>query len=133
MAEDIVMTAAAIGGMIIALLWRGILPYIMKRKEAEELGQPVPSFGTAYMATFIISTVGGLISVMMVVSELEAKLMGVTSIMSAASIGLTFTYTFLSGLNNAIELQTTKIMAAKFGLIKTPQQQIKEKSQQESS
>ena len=123
MAEDLVMTGAALGGVIIALVWRGILPYLMKRKEAEELGQPIPSFGTAYITTFILSTVGGLISVMMVVSELEARLVGVASVMSAAMIGLTFTFTILSGLNTFIDLKTTKIMAMKLGFIKTPQQQ----------
>ena len=123
MAEEVIMTGAAIGGMIIALIWRGILPYLMKRKEAEELGQPIPSFGTAYMTTFIISIVGGLISVMMVVSELESQLVGVTSIMTAASIGLTFTFTILSGLNTFIDLKTDKIIAAKLGIIKTEEQQ----------
>lgn len=127
MSEEAIMTGAALGGMLIGLLWRGIVPYLMKRKEAEELGQPIPSFATEYMATFIISIVGGLISVMMVVSELEAQLVGVTSIMSAASIGLTFTFTILSGLNTFIDLKTTKIMAAKFGIIKTPSQQVMEK------
>jgi hypothetical protein len=123
MAEDLVMTGAALGGVIIALVWRGILPYLMKRKEAEELGQPIPPFGTAYITTFILSTVGGLIAVMMVVSELEARLVGVASIMSAAMIGLTFTFTILSGLNTFVDLKTTKIMAMKLGFIKTPQQQ----------
>ena len=126
--ENLVMTGAAIGGVIIALVWRGILPYLMKRKEAEELGQPIPAFGTAYITTFILSTVGGLISVMMVVSELEARLVGVASVMSAAMIGLTFTFTILSGLNTFIDLKTTKIMAMKLGFIKTPEQQMKEKS-----
>ena len=129
MAEDLVMTGAALDGVIIALVWRGILPYLMKRKEAEELGQPIPAFGTAYITTFILSTVGGLISVMMVVAELEAKLVGVASVMSAAMIGLTFTFTILSGLNTFIDLKTIQIMAMKLGFIKTPaeQQQIKEK------
>jgi p-aminobenzoyl-glutamate transporter AbgT len=120
------MTGAALGGMLIALVWRGILPYLMKRKEAEELGQPIPSFSTAYMATFIISIIGGLVSVMMVVSELEARLVGVTSIMSSASIGLTFTFTILSGLNTIIDLKTDKIIAAKLGIIKTDEQQAEE-------
>src|SRR5687768_14746854 len=132
MSEELAMTGAAIGGVIIALVWRGILPYLMKRKEAEELGQPIPQFGIAYITTFIISTVGGLISVLMVVSELEAKLVGVSSIMSATMIGLTFTFTILSGLNTFIDLKTTKIMAAKLGLIKTEEQQIAEKSKQSS-
>lgn len=129
MAEDLIMTGAALGGVTIALVWRGILPYLMKRKEAEELGQPIPSFGVAYITTFIISLVGGLISVMMVVSELEARLVGVGSIMSAASIGLTFTFTILSGLNTMVDLKADKIMAIKLGFIKPEDQQIKEKQQ----
>ena len=128
MSEELAMTGAALGGVIIALVWRGILPYLMKRKEAEELGQPIPPFGIAYITTFIISTVGGLISVLMVVSELEAKLVGVSSIMSATMIGLTFTFTILSGLNTFVDLKGTQIMAMKLGLIKTPEQQLKEKS-----
>jgi sensor histidine kinase YesM len=127
MAEDLIMTGAALGGVIIALVWRGILPYLMKRKEAEELGQSIPPFGVAYITTFTISLVGGIISVMMVVSELEARLVGVGSIMSAASIGLTFTFTILSGLNTFVDLKTDKIIAAKLGFIKTEDQQMAEK------
>jgi len=131
MAEDLVMTGAALGGVIIALVWRGILPYLVKRKEAEELGLPIPPFGVAYMTTFLISTVGGLISVLMVVSELEARLAGVGSIMSAASIGLTFTFTILSGLNTMVDLRTDKIIAAKLGIIKTEEQQEQEQKQKQ--
>jgi hypothetical protein len=126
------MTGAALGGVIIALVWRGILPYLMKRKEAEELGLPIPSFGLAYITTFIISLVGGIISVLMVVSELEARLVGVGSIMSAASIGLTFTFTILSGLNTMVDLRTDKIIAAKLGIIKTEEQQEQEQQKQKS-
>jgi hypothetical protein len=132
MAEELVMTGAALGGVIIALVWRGILPYLMKRKEAEELGLPIPSFGLAYITTFIISLVGGIISVLMVVSELEARLVGVGSIMSAASIGLTFTFTILSGLNTMVDLRTDKIIAAKLGIIKTEEQQEQEQQKQKS-
>jgi hypothetical protein len=126
------MTGAALGGVTIALVWRGILPYLMKRKEAEELGQPIPGFGVAYITTFIISLVGGLISVMMVVSELEARLVGVGSIMSAASIGLTFTFTILSGLNTFVDLKADKIVMAKLGIIKTEDQQVAEKTKKPS-
>jgi hypothetical protein len=132
MAEDLIMTGAALGGVTIALVWRGILPYLMKRKEAEELGQPIPGFGVAYITTFIISLVGGLISVMMVVSELEARLVGVGSIMSAASIGLTFTFTILSGLNTFVDLKADKIVMAKLGIIKTEDQQVAEKTKKPS-
>jgi flagellar motor component MotA len=130
MAEELVMSIAALGGVLIALVWRGILPYLMKRKEAEELGQPIPAFGTAYITTFIISAVGGLISVLMVVSELEAKLAGVSSIMSATMIGLTFTFTILSGLNTFVDLKADKILLAKFKIIKTEEQQIAEREKQ---
>ena len=110
---DISITGAAIAGMIIALLWRGIVPYLIKRKEAEETGQKPPSFATSYMATFIISMVGGFIAVMMTVSELETKLIGVTSVMSAAAIGLTFTYTFITGLNTIVDLNAKNISLTK--------------------
>lgn len=133
MSEELAMTGAALGGVIIALVWRGILPYLMKRKEAEELGQPIPPFGIAYITTFIISTVGGLISVLMVVSELEAKLVGVSSIMSATMIGLTFTFTILSGLNTFVDLKADKIVAAKLRIIKTEEQQVAEKEKQSKS
>ena len=101
------ITGAAIAGMVIALVWRGIVPYLLKRKEAEENGKPIPSFSTTYITTFIISVIGGLVSVMMVVNELEMKLIGITSVMTAAAIGLTFTYTFLSGFNTLVDLKTT--------------------------
>lgn len=105
---DFAITGSAIAGMIIALVWRGIVPYLLKRKEAEENGKPIPSFSTTYMTTFIISVIGGLVSIMMVVNELEIKLVGVTSVMTAAAIGLTFTYTFLSGFNTLVDLKTSK-------------------------
>ena len=123
---DIAVTGAAIVGMIIALLWRGITPYLIKRKEAEETGQPIPPFSVAYMTTFGISIMGGLISVMMVITELEVKLTGITSIMSAAAIGLTFTYTFLNGLNTVIDLKKDQILYAKLGFRKTRAQRIAE-------
>jgi heme/copper-type cytochrome/quinol oxidase subunit 4 len=104
---DIAITGAAIAGMIIALVWRGIVPYLLKRKEAEENGKPIPSFSTTYLTTFIISVIGGLVSVMMVINELEVKLVGITSVMTAAAIGLTFTYTFLSGFNTLVDLKTS--------------------------
>lgn len=106
--EDLAISGAAIAGMIIALLWRGIVPYLIKRKEAEENGKPIPTFSTTYLTTFIISIIGGLISVMMVINELEVKLVGITSIMTAAGIGLTFTYTFLSGFNTLVDLKSSK-------------------------
>ena len=143
MATDITITGAAMAGMMIALLWRGIVPYLIKRKEAEDTGQKPPSFSTSYMATFIISMVGGFISVMMTVSELETKLIGVTSVMSAAAIGLTFTYTFISGLNTIVNLGSKNIQLTrqlnifKFGTPFAPKaekqiEKIKEQEQQSS-
>lgn len=107
MTTDISITGAAIAGMVIALVWRGIVPYLLKRKEAEENGKPIPNFSTTYITTFIISVIGGLVSIMMVVNELEIKLVGITSVMTAAAIGLTFTYTFLSGFNTLVDLKTS--------------------------
>lgn len=112
MTTDISITGAAIAGMIIALVWRGIVPYLLKRKEAEENGKPIPSFSTTYMTTFIISVIGGVVSIMMVVNELEIKLVGITSVMTAAAIGLTFTYTFLSGFNTLVDLKTSNTALA---------------------
>lgn len=108
MTADPAITGAALAGMIIALAWRGIVPYLMKRKEAEENGKPIPSFSTTYLTTFIISIMGGLISIMMVMHELEMKLVGISSVMTAAAIGLTFTYTFLNGFNTLVDLKSSK-------------------------
>ena len=121
---DLAVTGAALVGMAISLIWRGITPYLIKRKEAEETGQPIPPFSVAYMTTFGISIMGGLISVMMVITELEVKLTGITSIMSAAAIGLTFTYTFLNGLNTVVDLKKDEILYAKLGFRKTREQRI---------
>jgi uncharacterized membrane protein len=107
LSSDPIIIGASLAGMIIALVWRGIVPYLLKRKEAEENQKPIPSFSTTYLTTFIISIIGGLISIMMVGNELEMKLIGVTSVMTAAGIGLTFTYTILSGFNTLIDLKTS--------------------------
>jgi hypothetical protein len=109
MATDPLIIGAAIAGMIIALVWRGIVPYLLKRKEAEENNKPIPSFSTTYLTTFIVSIIGGFVSIMTVSNELELQLSGVTSVMTAAAIGTTFTYTFLSGLNTLVDLKTSKI------------------------
>lgn len=108
MAEGII-TGAAFAGMLAAIMWLGILPYLLKRREAEQTGQPIPSFSTSYMTTMLISSIGGFISVMMAISELELKLVGVTSILTAASIGFSFTYTILSLGNRMVDLKYDKI------------------------
>jgi len=109
MSSDPAIIGASIAGMIIALVWRGIIPYLLKRKEAEENGKPIPGFSTTYMTTFIISIVGGLVSIMLVGNEIELKLQGVTSVFTAAAIGATFTYTFISGFNSLVDLKSNKI------------------------
>jgi len=46
---------------------------------------------------------------MMAVSELELKLIGITSVMTAASIGFSFTYSILSVSNTVVDLRYDKI------------------------
>src|SRR5688500_19815353 len=60
---DIAIVAAGYAGLAGALLWRGLLPYLLERKKAEQAGLSMPSFSTTYMTTMIISTVAGFISV----------------------------------------------------------------------
>jgi hypothetical protein len=50
--------------------------------------------------------------------------------MSATMIGLTFTFTILSGLNTFVDLKADKILLAKFKIIKTEEQQIAEAEKQ---
>lgn len=109
MTTDPAIIGASIAGMAIALVWRGIVPYLMKRKEAEENGKPIPSFSTTYLTTFIISIIGGLVSIMLVGNELEMKLEGVQSVFTAMAIGGTFTYTLISGFNSLVDLKSSKI------------------------
>lgn len=109
MAADPTILGAAIIGMIIALVWRGIVPYLMKRKEAEENNRPIPSFSTTYLTTFIISIVGGMVSIMFVGDKFDAQLEGVESVFTAMAIGGSFTFTLLSGLNSIIDLKSSKI------------------------
>jgi hypothetical protein len=106
---DPAILGAALVGMIIALVWRGIVPYLMKRKEAEENGKPIPSFSATYMTTFIVSIIGGIVSVMLVGDEFDARIEGAKSVFSAMAIGGTFTFTLLSGLNSLIDLKSSKI------------------------
>jgi hypothetical protein len=61
------------------------------------------------LTTFIISVVGGLVAIMMAVSELELKLIGITSVMTAASIGFSFTYSILSVSNTVVDFRYDKI------------------------
>lgn len=109
MATEPAIIGAAVAGLSIALLYRGILPYLLKVREAEQSGQPAPSFSKSYLTTFIISVVGGLVAIMMAVSELELKLVGITSVMTAASLGFSFTYSILSVSNSMVDLRYDKI------------------------
>jgi hypothetical protein len=104
-----VITVAAFAGMIGALLWLGLLPYLLKRREAEQNGQPIPSFSTSYLTSLIISSVGGFVSIVMVIGELENSLVGVTSVLTAAGIGFSFTYSILSISNRLVDLKYDKI------------------------
>ncbi|MGE5661477.1 MAG: hypothetical protein ACM3X1_04445 [Ignavibacteriales bacterium] len=109
MATEPAIIGAAVSGLAIALLYRGILPYLLKCREAEQSGEPAPSFSKSYLTTFVISVVGGLVAIMMAVSELELKLIGISSVMTAASVGFSFTYSILSVSNNVVDLRYDKI------------------------
>jgi hypothetical protein len=106
---DPIMIGAAIAGMVIALVWRGIIPYLLKRKEAEENGQKAPSFSTTYMTSFLISIVGGIVAIMLVGDQFDAQVENAKGVFGAMAIGGTFTYTILSGFNSLIDLKSNKI------------------------
>ena len=111
---ETMIVGAAIAGLVIALLLRGILPYLLKRKEAEENGQPIPSFATSYMTTFIISIIVGVMGIMVSISELESRLVGVASIMTSVAIGFTFTYSTLELSNRFVDVKTDQIVLNAF-------------------
>jgi hypothetical protein len=102
---DIAINLAGYGGMIAALLWLGIVPYLQKRKEAEMAGGDPPSFAGAYLTNFVIATITGFISVTMAIEGLESKLIGLQSIGVAAGMGFAFTYTVLGIANTRTELK----------------------------
>ena len=108
------MIGAAIAGLVVALLLRGMLPYLLKRKEAEENGQPIPNFATSYMTTFIIATITGVMGIMVSIGELESRLVGVASIMTAAAIGFTFTFSTLELSNRFVDIKTDQIVLKAF-------------------
>lgn len=95
------ITAAGIFGVIGALLWLGILPYLLARRKAELNGEQLPSFSRTYLTSMVISSIGGFISVFIVITELEKALASATTIISAASLGFAYTYTIL-GISNTI-------------------------------
>ena len=125
MAENTIILGASIAGLVVALLLRGILPYLLKRKEAEENGQPIPAFATSYMTTFIISIIVGVMGIMVSIAELETRLVGVASIMTAVAIGFTFTYSTLELSNRFVDVKTDQIVlnAFKNKFQKEPSQQ----------
>lgn len=102
---DIFINAAGYGGMIGALLWLGIVPYLQKRKEAEQSGEPIPTFAGAYLTNFVIAVITGFISVTMAIEGLESKLIGIESIGIAAGMGFAFTYTVLGIANTRTDLK----------------------------
>lgn len=110
---DPFITTAGIAGVIAALLWLGIMPYLQARKQAELNNQPIPSFAGVYMTSMLISSIGGFISVFIVINELEKTLASATTILSAASLGFSFTYTILGISNSIIDLRTEKTQLKK--------------------
>jgi hypothetical protein len=102
---DNVIIAAGYAGLIGALLWRGLLPYLLERQRAEQNGLPPPKFSSTYMTTMIISTVAGFISVSMAIGEFEKSIASSTSIMTAAGVGFAFTYTVLGISNEMVDLR----------------------------
>lgn len=133
---DPIIQVAAFTGLVTALLLRGILPYLLKRKEAEQNGQPIPSFSTTYMTTFIISIITGVMGIMVTINELEVKLEGITSIMTAVAIGFSFSYSALSLANTFVDLKTDKIAFKSFLNKSSPelqQQFLKQQQETKSS
>lgn len=110
---DAVITSAGVAGVIGALLWLGVLPYLQARKEAETNGTPVPSFAKEYLTSMVLSSLGGFISVFVVINELEHALATAGSIISAASIGFAYTFTILGITNNIIDLKAEKTQLKK--------------------
>ena len=105
---DNAIYGAGIAGIIGGLLWRGILPYLLARKKAEEEGLPPTSFEKSYMTTMIISFIGGLIAVFMAIETFEKSIANVTSIMFAAGLGFSFVYTVLGIANDYVDLRKEK-------------------------
>lgn len=96
---------AGYGGMVGALLWLGILPYLLERKRAEANGEKIPSFAGSYMTTMLIATIGGFVTLTMAIGELEKAIATATSLMTAAGIGFSFTYTILGVGNQIVDLK----------------------------
>lgn|SRR5215212_4730580 len=105
---DSTIYAAGIGGLLGGLIWQGLLPYLIKRREAEINGQPIPSFAKEYMTTMLISTITGLIAIFMSIETFEKTIANATSILIAAGIGFSFTYTVLGISNTIVDLQLKK-------------------------
>jgi len=105
---DSTIYAAGIGGLLGGLIWQGLLPYLIKRREAEINGQPIPNFAKEYMTTMLISTITGLIAIFMSIETFEKTIANATSILIAAGIGFSFTYTVLGISNTIVDLQLKK-------------------------
>lgn len=102
---DIYIQLAGYGGMFGALLWLGILPYLLERKRAQENGEEPPSFAGSYMTTMIIASIGGFVTLSMAIGELEKALASATSYFTAAGVGFSFTYTILGISNQIVDLK----------------------------
>lgn len=98
--------AAGIAGMIGGLLWQAVLPYFLARRKAEVEGNPIPSFSKEYATTALIGAISGLIAVFMAAETFEKAIVNATSIMMAAGIGFSFTYTVLGISNTIVDLKT---------------------------
>ena len=105
---DSYITISGISGVIAALLWVAIIPYLQARKSAEQNNEPIPSFSKVYLTSAILSSIGGFVSVFIVINELEHALASASSIISAASIGFAYTFTILGISNNIIDLKNEK-------------------------
>jgi hypothetical protein len=102
---DMWISIAGYGGMVSALLWLGILPYLLERKRAEQNGEKPPSFAGSYLTTMVISAIGGFITLGMAIGELEKALASATTLFTAAGIGFSFTYTILGISNQIVDLK----------------------------
>ena len=110
---DPYITVSGIAGVISALLWVAIIPYLQARKAAETTNEPIPSFSKVYLTSAILSSIGGFVSVFIVINELEHALASASSIISAASIGFAYTFTILGISNNIIDLKAEKTQLKK--------------------
>jgi len=102
---DQAIYVAGIAGIIGGILWQGILPYLLKRREAEQQGQTPPVFAKEYATTALISVITGFIAVFMSIETFEKTIANATSLMIAGGMGFSFTYTVLGITNTIVDLK----------------------------